>query len=320
MTQRSYAIVGTGAIGGYYGACLQRAGFPVHFLVHRDYEQVRDRGLRIDSVYGDFQLPHVHAYTDPQLMPPCDVVVIALKSTHNHLLAEILPPLVQPQTTLVLLQNGLGCEGAIAAQFPDNPLIGGLCFICSNKVGPGHIRHLDYQSITLAQYASDYAPCGITPELSAIASDFQAAQIEITTHGNLFQSRWQKLVWNIPYNSLSVILDATTQELMANAMTRQLVQDLMHEVQQGAAACACEITDDFVAKMLVHTEQMTPYLTSMKLDYDHGRPLEHDAIVGNPLKFAQRQGVELPKIALLYQQLQFLDARSRHISAPNSPN
>ncbi|MGB0560331.1 MAG: 2-dehydropantoate 2-reductase N-terminal domain-containing protein, partial [Spirulinaceae cyanobacterium] len=111
MGQRQYAVIGTGAIGGYYGACLQRAGFGVHFLLRSDYAWVRQRGLQIESVYGDFQLPEVKAYADPAAIPPCDGVIIALKSTQNAQLAKILAAVVKaPETTLILLQNGLGAE------------------------------------------------------------------------------------------------------------------------------------------------------------------------------------------------------------------
>ncbi|WP_072620040.1 putative 2-dehydropantoate 2-reductase [Spirulina major] len=308
-----YAVVGTGAIGGYYGGRLQRAGHAVHFLARSDYDHLQTQGLRVDSVYGDFHLPTVQVYDDPMQMPPCEVVLIALKATQNQQLAKILPPLLAPDTTILVLQNGLGAEVELAAQFPQNPIVGGLCFICSNKVGPGHICHLDYEKVAIAQYGPDYTPCGITPELEHIYGDFDHAGIEIVMQPSLLQSRWEKLVWNIPYNGLSVVLDAQTNVLMEHPPTRQLVEDLMDEVAIAAAACDCRITPKFQQQMLAHTEAMTPYLTSMKLDYEAGRPLEVDAIVGNPLRWATARGAILPKIAMLYQQLQFCDQRDRRL-------
>ena len=88
-SNRTYAILGTGALGGYYGACLQRAGLDVHFLLRSDYEHVKEHGLIVESPDGDFTLPHVNAYQDVAKMPACDVVVVALKTTQNHLLPEI---------------------------------------------------------------------------------------------------------------------------------------------------------------------------------------------------------------------------------------
>jgi 2-dehydropantoate 2-reductase len=308
--KRSYTIIGTGAVGGFYGACLQRAGFDIHFLVRSDYEHVRQHGLVIESREGDFTLPNVHAYRDVREIPATDVVIIALKATQNHLLANLLPPLVKDNSIVLVLQNGLGFEEEIAQIAGNATIIGGLCFLCSNKVGPGHIRHIDYKAITLAKYAEGYQVCGITEEMIHLADDFQKADIPITLFEDLWIARWKKLVWNIPYNGLSVVLDATTRELMANLGSRTLVEQLMQEVSLGAQTSNRTIPESFIQEMLDHTEKMEPYRTSMKIDYDEHRPMEVEAILGNPLRSAQARGIELPQISMLYEQLKFLNARN----------
>jgi 2-dehydropantoate 2-reductase len=308
--KRSYTIIGTGAVGGFYGACLQRAGFEVHFLVNSDYEHVRQHGLVIESKEGDFTLPKVRAYRDVREIPATDVVIIALKATQNYLLASLLPPLVRDNSVVLVLQNGLGVEEGIAKIAGNATIIGGLCFLCSNKVGPGHIRHIDYKAITLAKYAEGYQACGITKEMVHLAHDFKEANVPITLAEDLWIARWKKLVWNIPYNGLSVVLDATTQELMANLDSRTLVEQLMEEVSLGARTSDRSIPEPFIQEMLDHTEKMEPYKTSMKVDYDERRPMEVEAILGNPLRSAQSRGIELPQISMLYQQLKFLNARN----------
>ncbi len=311
MVNRSYAILGTGAIGGYYGARLQQAGCEVHFLLRSDYEWVKSQGLKVESVRGDVVLPQVKAYHDPAQMPPCDVVVIALKSTQNHLLPSWLPLLLKPQSSVLLLQNGLGFEAEIAAVVGDRPVIGGLCFICANKVGPGQVRHLDYEAIALAEYRADGTPAGITAAMRAIAQDFEQAGVEIRLRDDLVQTRWEKLAWNIPFNGLSVILNATTAEMMASAAIRELATELMTEVAAGTASYGRPFSPKFIPQMLAHTAQMRPYLTSMKLDYDARRPLEVEGIFGAPLQAAAARGVSLPRIETLYRQLQFLDGQNR---------
>ncbi|MGH8000838.1 MAG: 2-dehydropantoate 2-reductase N-terminal domain-containing protein, partial [Brasilonema sp.] len=97
MSKRTYAILGTGALGGFYGARLQKAGSNVHFLLRSDYEHVSKNGLTIESVDGDFSLPQVNVYCDVEKIPRCDVVVIALKTTQNHLLPNLLPPVVKDE-------------------------------------------------------------------------------------------------------------------------------------------------------------------------------------------------------------------------------
>lgn len=115
MTSRRYAIVGTGAVGGYYGACLQRGGAEVQFLLHSDYDHVAQHGLVVESVAGDFTLPQVQAHRSTATMPPIDVIVIALKTTQNLRLPELLTPILGPKTAILTLQNGFGIEDELAA-------------------------------------------------------------------------------------------------------------------------------------------------------------------------------------------------------------
>ena len=311
MSSKTYSIIGAGAVGGLYGAKLQKAGHKVSFLLRNDYYHVVEKGLVIESVDGDFTLPEVDAYNDVKEMPSSDVIVVALKATQNHLLPELLLPLVKKNTVVLLLQNGINIEPEISQIIGSNALIGGLCFVCSNKVGAGKIRHLDYGTITIGQYFPNNQPAGITEQMHKIAQDFKQANIPIELSEDLLLARWKKLVWNIPYNGLSVILNAKTDEIMANTDTRFLVEKLMWEVAAGAKSCGRIIDAGFIQKMLDHTEKMKPYLTSMKLDYDRKKPLEIEAIVGNPLQMAKDSGVDLPMISLLYRQLKFLDSRNQ---------
>lgn len=266
--QLSYAILGTGALGGYYGACLQKAGLNVHFLLHSDYEYVSKHGLVVESKYGDFTLPNVQAYQEASKMPPCDVVIIALKTTQNHLLPSMLPHVLKDNGVVLVLQNGLGVEDEVAKIVGSERVMGGLCFLCSNKVAPGHIRHLDYGQIKIGEYATNYQPAGITNRMQQIGDDFERAGIKMELAEDLLLARWQKLVWNIPYNGLSVVLDARTDELMSNLHTRKLVEELMWEVVAGAKSCDRTIPQTFVETMLNYTDKMKPYRTSMKIDYD----------------------------------------------------
>ncbi|OCQ90554.1 2-dehydropantoate 2-reductase [Nostoc sp. MBR 210] len=312
MGDRKYAIIGTGALGGFYGAKLQQAGLDVHFLLKSDYEHVNHHGLIIESKDGDFTLPQVNAYNNADKMPQCDVVIVALKTTQNYLLPKLLPPLIKNNGVVLVLQNGLDIELEIAQIVSNVNIIGGLCFLCSNKVGQGHIRHLDYGHISLGEYSHNYEVAGITNRMQQIANDLQNAGIAIELTEDLLLARWQKLVWNIPYNGLSVVLNARTDELMADSYTRQLVEQLMYEVATGAKSTGRIIADSFIQKMLDYTVKMKPYRTSMKIDYDEQRPLEVEAIIGNSLRKAQTAGVFLPQINCLYNQLKFLDNRNKH--------
>ncbi len=302
---RCYAILGTGALGGFYGARLQQAGLGVHFLLRSDYAQVREHGLQVESPQGNFRLPQVKVYKEIQQMPACDVVVVALKTTQNHLLPQLLPSVLKPEGVVLILQNGLGMESRVAEIVGPQRVMGGLCFVCANKVAPGHICHLDYGAITLGEYGPGYQPQGISPRMRQIAADFELAGISIQLAENLHLARWQKLIWNIPFNGLSVVLDAQTDTLMKNPHTRNLAEALMREVVTAAHCCGAQVDQALIAKMLAATAKMKPYQTSMKIDFDAGRPLEIEAIIGTPLQQGQAAGADLPLITMLYQQLKF---------------
>ncbi|MBN1578504.1 MAG: putative 2-dehydropantoate 2-reductase [Chitinispirillaceae bacterium] len=312
--KRTYAVIGTGAIGGYYGALLARSECEVHFLLHRDYDHVREHGLKVDSVRGNFVLPHVNAHRSPETMPKCDVVLVALKTTQNALLPKVIPSLLKENGAVVIMQNGLGVEEEVGAYAGDHPVMGGLCFICSNKAGPGHIRHLDYGHVTLAEYSSDKSGAGITPRMEETARDFENAGITVHLAENLGIVRWKKLVWNIPYNGLSVVLKTTTDQLISLPSGRSMIIDLMKEVIAGAAACGYSIEEEIIPQMLDATESMIPYHPSMKIDFDEKRPMEIEAIYSNPLRAALNAGATLPRVSMMYDQLRFLDAKNREFA------
>lgn len=307
---RRYAILGTGALGGFYGARLCRAGAEVHFLLHSDFEHVRDHGLVVESKDGDFALSQVNAYGDVRAMPRCDVVIVALKATHNHLLPALLPHVLSDDGKVLLMQNGFGCEADVARAAPGHVVYAGLCFLCSNKVGPGHIRHLDYGAVRMGKHAADGSAAGVDADLQGIAEDFVSAGIKTDLSDDLLLARWQKLVWNVPMSGLSVVLDADTRELMEDAHARGLAEAIMREVVAGAKACGREIRPSFVGKMIDMTVAMKPYQASMKIDFDQGEPMEVEAIYGNPLRAAHAAGQDLPLVGMLYRQLKFLDARN----------
>ena len=321
MSRLRYAVVGTGSVGGYFGGRLAQAGCDVHFLLRSDYEHVQQNGLFVESVDGNFTLADVNAYNDPTDMPPVDVVLVALKTTYNNRLADLMPSM-KKEGAVVCLQNGWNVEGAVAQHLKENKgitpeMIGGLCFIYANKPNPGHIQHLGYGKLMLGAHDEQGLVRDATPMIEAIAADFERANVAVEITEDLPMARWRKLVWNVPYNSLSVILDATTGEMMADSGVRSLIETLMQEVVILANAwgnCvspgkARHIEQDFIQQMLYITAKVSSYRTSMKVDCDNRRPLEIEAILGSPLCTAQKLEVAVPAMTRLYQQLAIIHER-----------
>lgn len=301
----SYAIIGSGALGGYYGGRLAHAGAEVHFLCHSDYEHVAEHGLVVESTqHGDVTLPKVNAYASVAEMPRCDVVVVGLKTTSNALLAELLPGVVKEDGVVLTLQNGLGAEDQCAAVVGAERVMGGLCFLCSNKVGPGHIRQTRFDHMKLGEFASR----GVSPRMQAIASDFGMGGIKVELSEDLNAARWDKLVWNVPYNGLCAVLGIDCVALMEDAHGAALAEALMREVLAGAQAVARHtISNVFVEKMLTNTLKMDAYKPSMQIDREMGRPMEVEAIYGEPVRRAESAGVSVPRMRMLYEQLSILN-------------
>ena len=299
----TYAVIGTGAIGGYYGARLSQSGQQVHFLLHRDYEYVKEHGLQVDSCNGSFHLDKPFVYNDTKLMPKADVVLVGLKSVNNHLRATLLPPLLHEQTLVVLIQNGIGVEEDVQRTFPNVQLAAGLAFICSAKTEPGRIDHQCYGQINLADYS-----CLEASLMQQVCADFNAAGVKaglVEYH----EARWKKAVWNMPFNGMTVALHTQTDTLLKNPSTRQLIKQQMMEVVGAAQHLGVKNIDERFADLMISmTDEMTPYSPSMRLDYDFHRPMELHYLYARPIQIAAEAGFPMPRLEMLMQELQFLEA------------
>lgn len=294
------SIIGTGAIGGYYGMLLANAGHDVHFLLHSDYAHVKKHGLQLTSaVHNNILLPNVNAYNNVAAMPAADVVLVGLKTTQNQtVLPKLLEALANPNSLVVLIQNGLGMEEDLAARFPEMQIAGGVALIGSHKTEAGHIVHQDYGNLDLGSYNVKNKEL-----LEQLVVALNAAGVT-STLDDLQTLRWKKLVWNMSFNGLTVALDTTTDKIITNTESLARCKQIMKEVILAAKATdSVAIPDSFVEEAVVFTEQMKPYKPSMKLDYDFHRPLELTYLYERPIKAAKAAGYEMQATNALYEEL-----------------
>jgi 2-dehydropantoate 2-reductase len=297
------AIVGAGAIGLYYGGKLAHFGRDVHFLLRNDYETVRKRGLRIRSKTENINVAKVNAYRSTAEIGPCDLVIVAVKTTSNAELPPLVEPLLGEKTIILTLQNGLGNEEFLAGYFGAERILGGLCFISLSRTQPGVIERFDYGRLTIGEF-SGYP----RPRLHDIAWEFKRSGVVCSVVADLALERWRKLVWNIPFNGLAVTaggLDTAT--ILANERLRQLALELMDETIAIANACGYRLPTAVALDQMKRTEAMGVYQPSSLIDYLAGRPLEIEAIWGEPLRRGQAAGVETPQLEELYRQLVALE-------------
>ena len=304
------AVVGAGAIGGFYGLMLARAGHELHFVVRSDYQAIREQGMQlVSTIEGNYSLPRVNVYRDVAELPPCDLILVATKTTSNSELAPQLARVAAPGSTVVLLQNGFGVEEVFRQYLaPSVHLAGGLCIVSVHRDGPGVIHHFGLGALNIGYHSGDDAAHPAIENL--IETTFREAGVELLIMPDLVTARWQKLVMNIPFSGLTVLLDSGTRALMDHPSTRSLVRELMEEVEAAAARCGHPLPADYIDEAWAKTDGQPDYQSSMQVDFKAGRPLELDAIYGAPLTAAAAAGGSMPKVEMLYQSLLFLNQRN----------
>jgi 2-dehydropantoate 2-reductase len=299
MRFQRIAVVGSGAIGLYYGARLARAGAEVRFLMRGDLAAVRARGLIVLHLpEGPLTQRPVAAFATTAEIGEVDLVIVTLKTTANSELRRLLPPLLGPATAILTLQNGLGSDEALASSFGAERVMGGLAFIASTRSAPGEVTCFHPGSVTLGEFGR-----GAGERVRALAEQFGAAEVRTQVVEDLLEARWRKLVWNIPFNGLAVAHNLTTDLICADPALAAEVRELMREVQRAAAAFGYTIPDAFLARQFDVTPPMGPYQPSSLVDARAGRAVEVEAIWGEPLRRAEAKGAALPRMRALYERL-----------------
>lgn len=293
------AIVGSGAIGLYYGGRLAAAGENVKFLLRSDFDDIQQRGLRCESIHGDFALSQVQGFRRAEEIGPVDLVIVSWKATANSHLAEVLPPLLHADTQVLTLQNGLGNCEAIAAITGAERVLGGLCFVCLNRLSPGFVKHLASGRISIGEFRPDGRG-----RAAEIVRRFKAANIRALIGEPLEEAQWKKLVWNIPFNGLSVAEGGvTTDRLLANPETEAELRALMAETIAAARAQGLNLGDELAEQNIEQTRPMGDYRPSSMIDFVEGREVEVEPIWAEPLRRAESAGVAMPHLRKLLERI-----------------
>lgn len=299
----SFAIIGTGAIGGYYGGLLARSGQKVHFLLHSTYHHINQHGLDITTINENFVLSKINCYQNVRDMPKCDVIIITLKTTQNNFLPTLLPHLVKDNSIILIMQNGLGNEEFVATICPHHAIFCALTTIGAIKLSLGKIKATHHGVIKLAPY-NDLARSENL--INNISNPFDKAGIPFEIHSDYLQIRWQKLLWNIPFNGLSVIQNSTSDQLAKNYIP--LLKSIATEIITIAKAYDKDLSMYLFENMIEVTATLTGFKPSMLYDFEQQKPLEIEYIYANPLIAARKKAVGCPNIEKLNIQLKNLVA------------
>lgn len=293
-------IVGAGAIGAFYGSLLARAGAEVSVVCRSDYEVVGREGFALSShQFGDWRFRPLRVLRCArEYKDAADYVILCSKVTPDIDRPALVRDAVGVGSTVVFIQNGVEIEAEMQQAFPGHEVISGLAFVCCNRIEPGRIKHLAYGKLILGN-----VPGGVSPKVERLRDLFLRAGMECSVSEDIVGSRWQKCVWNAPFNPLSVLSGGlATREILQTQ--ERLVRDIMAEVCAIARACGHALTDEVIQGNIALTRDMPPYKTSMLLDFQQGHRMEIEAILGNAVRAGRREGVACPRLETLYGLMQ----------------
>lgn len=297
-------IIGAGAIGSFYGSLLARAGQQVSMVVRSDFSVVQEKGIDIDSTLGQWNfIPRYVVKTASDCPEQVDFVVLCTKVTGEVDRIELLRAAIGPKTVIVLIQNGIDIESEINNAFPENRLISGLAFICATRIKPASIKHTAYGRLVVGDY-----PSGVSDRTIHFASLFDGSGIECKTNENIVTARWQKTVWNAAFNPISVLSNGLDTQAVVTTQEPYL-RAIMSEVAEIASALGHSLRTDIIDLTIDSTLKMPPYKTSMLIDYEHGRKMETEVILGNAVRAGDKAGVKVPYLSSLYALMRLREAQ-----------
>jgi 2-dehydropantoate 2-reductase len=297
------AIIGSGSIGSYYGAKLAHAGSDVHFLMRGDLSKVRRDGIFVRGEGENFRVAKVNCYNSTKEIGPCDLAIVALKTTSNPDLVDLIPPLLHERTMLLTLQNGLGNEEFLAQHFGAQRVLGALCFIAVDRHSKTEVERYAYGHIVLGEFKGQSQP-----RTREIAAEFTRAKVHCALTDDLARERWRKLIWNIPFNGLSILAGGIdTASIVGDKNLRELTISLMNEVITAANHCGHALPRDAWHEHVKRSETMAGYKPSTLQDWETMKPLEIEAIWGEPIRLAAGCGAKMPLTEMIYALLNKMD-------------
>ncbi|MET0152093.1 MAG: 2-dehydropantoate 2-reductase [Candidatus Binatia bacterium] len=283
-------IVGTGGVGGYYGAKLARAGHEVVFTARgRNLEEIRARGLRLESFEGAIIVSPARTLETTRGVAAFELVLVCVKAQDTVGALEGLASAIGVDTLVVSLQNGVESEELIERVLGLEPLIRGLAYVGVELVAPGVVHHSSGGTILIGE-RGDHP----SPRLERLERLLREASIEVVVPQSMARAKWQKLAWNASFNVICALTGATIGGALADPESRSLVEAAMGEVEAVARAQAIEFEPGHIPNMLRYAERIGFVRPSTLQDREKGKPLEHDALTGAVVRFGARLGVPTP--------------------------
>ncbi|MCE0722848.1 MULTISPECIES: ketopantoate reductase family protein [Legionella] len=313
----SVTVIGSGAVGKFYGGLFTLAGCHVCYLERSDFTILQEKK------YYEIELPDGHVVkirpsqieNDSLQLPKSDIIIIALKTTENHLLKKLLPPALKPESKILLLQNGIGNEEYVSAFIKNHSIVCGVTTIGVTRINSGYIKVKDLGELKLAPFTKgDESSCEYIRQQLVCANLSDALCSKIHLFENHRALRWSKLLWNTSFSSLSLVFNTSVDVLATQKHYQNIVKAIMHEVCVVAKADGVEIEKN-IERLIQRTITLQGYYPSMYHDFKMGKPIESQYIVLHIIDHARSHHLNLPLLSLVYEKLMMLQKNGKWFSA-----
>lgn len=304
------AVMGAGAMGGYFGARLAAAGNEVAFVARgRHLEAMREEGLKVKSFHGDFHVRSLFT-SEPAEIGPMDLILFCVKSYSTEEAAGELAPLLGTETTILSLQNGVDNPDKIASLWGHEHTLAGVVYIAAEILAPGAIGHSAGGRIVLGELDGE-----ASEQTKAVQGLFAAARVPCDVSMEIRKVMWGKLVWNAPFCAIACLVRATAQEIVDSDSLRKLAVDCMGEVIEAAKCRGIGLAPSVIEDAVKLSRGLGPFKPSMLQDLEAGKPLEYEAFNGIVVKILRQAGKPAPVNEIFYAALKFLDRKNRGVKA-----
>ncbi|MEE8516805.1 MAG: 2-dehydropantoate 2-reductase [Alphaproteobacteria bacterium] len=301
------AMMGSGGVGGYFGARLAAAGHDVTFIARGAHLAAMKRdGLKVMSAeHGDVTVKPVQATDDPGTLGVLDVAIIAVKLWDTEAAGRAVLPMIGPGTLVISLQNGIEAEETLTPIVGAEHLAGGAAFIASAIEAPGVIKHIGtIQRIVVGELGGDHGG-GITPRITGFAEACREAGIDAEASGDITRILWEKFVFLCGLSGTTTMLEKTAGPIREDSVSRRLLADIMAEVAAVGRAKGIQLPADFVEGRLEFFDGLPPEMTSSTHhDLDRGNRLEIPWLAGAVVRLGDELGVEVPANRKVCQALE----------------
>jgi len=301
------AVMGSGAVGGYFGAKLAAAGHEVVFIARGQHlAALQTHGLKVKSPNGDLNIRQAQFSAETQEVGRVELILFCVKSYDTETAAEAIKPMVSDKTAILSLQNGIDNPAKLAQFYSADRILPAVVYVGAQVSAPGVITHANGGRIILGQMDGT-----VGDAMKALAQTLTAAAIPCEVSHEIGKIQWAKLLWNAPFCAISCLARANTKQIVESASLTQLALDCMAEVQAAARTQEVELARQQFDDTIEFSKTLADFKPSMLQDLEANKPLEYEAFNGIVVKLLAAAGLPAPINKTFYAVLKFLDHRIR---------